>query len=377
MSGRDVVYFSPIPWRGLYQRPQHTARALTASRRVLFVEPRTLHAPAPPPDEERLAFLTLSVLPVNARRPFVRAMARVGGRIALVRDGLARRHVTLLRRRIAALGLNAPVLLFGHPELASLREGFPGLPVIYDHMDDILEFGHGGGKLRRRLRGLVAAADVLSASASGLRAQLVEMGGRDPLLVGNGVELEHFARREPPPPCPPALAALSSPRALYVGSVAEWFDVELLHAVARARPSVSFAVVGPVRPALERAVAEAPANCRYLGAQPYAELPGWLHHADVALIPFRRTRLTAGVDPVKLYEYLAAELPVVATSFSPELQAAAAEGALRLANDPAAFAAALDASLATPPDGPRLRALAERRRWTTVLAPLLAAIDAL
>ena len=133
--------------------------------------------------------------------------------------------------------------------------------------------------------------------------------------------------------------------------MAEWFDVDLLHAVAALRPALNFAVVGPLRPALAGSAATAPANVHYFGARPYAELPAWLQHADAALIPFKCTLLTAGVDPVKLYEYLAAELPVVATPFSVELEVAASQGALLLAADPAAFAAALDAALAAPAGG--------------------------
>jgi UDP-galactopyranose mutase len=379
---RDLVYFSPIPWHGLYQRPQHMARALALGRRVLFVEPRTLHAPPPPADglagaAPQLSFLALPVLPVNARQPWLRAAARLGAQVALLRDGLARRQALLLRGKLAALGFGEPLLLFGHPDFAALRETLPGAPLAYDHMDDVLAFGRPPAALRRELGALVREAAVLSASAEHLAAQLRALGGRDVLRIGNGVELDHFAPASPPRPEPAALAALPHPRCLYMGSVAEWFDVELLHAVARALPAASFPVLGPVRPALAARLREAPPNCHYLGARTYAELPAWLQHADAGLIPFQRTPLTAGVDPVKLYEYLAAGLPVVATPFSTELAAVAAAGGLSLAADAASFAAALSAQLAAAPSPARLRALAEPRRWERVLAPLVSALDAI
>jgi len=379
---RDLVYVSPIPWRGLHQRPQHMALALAAGRRVLFVEPRTLHAPPPPPDgldggAPTLAFLALPVLPVNARQPLLRALARLGGQVALLRDGLARRQGLLLRGKLAALGFREPLLLFGHPELADLREILPGAPVAYDHMDDVLAFGRTPAVLRHALRALVREAALLSASSAHLAEQLRALGGREPLLVGNGVEFARFAA-EPPPPAPAALAALPRPRCLYVGSVAEWFDLELLFAVARALPAASFPVIGPLRPALAPRLQGAPPNCHFLGARPYAELPAWLRHADAGLIPFRRTPLTAGVDPVKLYEYLAAGLPVLATPFSAALEAAAAAGAVCLAEGAEAFATALRALLASPPPAERgLHALAAPRSWDRQLAPLLGALDAL
>jgi glycosyltransferase involved in cell wall biosynthesis len=54
-------------------------------------------------------------------------------------------------------------------------------------------------------------------------------------------------------------------------------------------------------------------NIHVLDRRPYAALPGYLAALDCALIPFRATPLTAAVSPIKLYEYLAAGLPVVST----------------------------------------------------------------
>jgi len=374
---RDLVYFSPIPWRGLYQRPQHTARALAENRRVLFIEPRTLHVPDPPTDEENLAFLALPALPTNARRRSLRALALVADRFALVRDLFARRQGIRLLRKLAERGMRDPVLLFGHPEFAHLRELLPASPLAYDHMDDILQFGHATPSLRRNFTRLVRDADLLSATASRLAEQLRELGGDEPLRIGNGVEIEHFCRAEPARPEPAELAAMPRPRALYVGSVAEWFHFDLLFAVARALPEVSFPVVGPLRPALEHRRAEAPANVKFFGTRAYDEVPAWLHHADAALIPFVSSTLTAGVDPVKLHEYLAAELPVVATPFSEELREMERAGGVTLADEVGAFAAALSSTLASPPAGDGLRALAEGRSWRQVLEPLAGAIDAL
>ncbi len=374
---RDLIYFSPIPWRGLYQRPQHTARALAADRRVLFVEPRTLHLPEPPADEANLAFLALPVLPVNARRPILRATARLASHFALARDGITRRQGILLKRKLASLGMRDPVLFFGHPDFADLLDLCPGCPVVYDHMDDVLAFSRPGADLRRRLGRLAKEAALLSASAGKLAEQLVTLGGREPLRVGNGVEFGRFARGESPAPEPPELANMSRPRAVYVGSVAEWFDFDLLFAVARALPAWSFPVVGPLRPALLGRREQAPGNVRFFGARPYDEVPGWLHHADAALIPFLSTTLTAGVDPVKLYEYLAAELPVLATPFSAELRGLADDGALSLAAEAETFAEILDRVHREPPAGDTLLELAATRSWERVLAPLVSTIDSL
>ena len=61
-------------------------------------------------------------------------------------------------------------------------------------------------------------------------------------------------------------------------------------------------------------------NVHFLGAQEYKSLPAHVAHFDVCTIPFRVNALTRAVDPVKLYEYLAAGKPVVSTRL-PEVEA--------------------------------------------------------
>jgi glycosyltransferase involved in cell wall biosynthesis len=60
-------------------------------------------------------------------------------------------------------------------------------------------------------------------------------------------------------------------------------------------------------------------NFLYLGTKPYDQIPWYLHRFSVGIIPFRKTRLTAAVNPVKLYEYSACGLPTVSTDFSDDL----------------------------------------------------------
>jgi GT2 family glycosyltransferase len=57
-------------------------------------------------------------------------------------------------------------------------------------------------------------------------------------------------------------------------------------------------------------------NVRLLGEKNYREIPLYLSHFDVCLIPFRLNKLTKGVDPVKMYEYFSQGKPVVATDMA-------------------------------------------------------------
>jgi glycosyltransferase involved in cell wall biosynthesis len=118
-------------------------------------------------------------------------------------------------------------------------------------------------------------------------------------------------------PLDPQMQALPPPRIVFTGAiVALKLDLGLLAELARLRPSWSFALVGPVGPGepdVDVSALEAEPNIYLLGARSYGQLPDVLRAADAGLIPYARNELTASIFPMKVYEYLAAGLPVLAT----------------------------------------------------------------
>jgi glycosyltransferase involved in cell wall biosynthesis len=131
---------------------------------------------------------------------------------------------------------------------------------------------------------------------------------------------------------PEALCAVPRPIAGFIGLVQHWFDVELMAAVARRMPEVSFVVVGDCQ--VDVGALAALDNVFLLGRQPYASLPAYCAAFDVGLIPFVRSSMTENVNPIKLREYLAAGLPVVSTAL-PEVHGFAPD--VLLADDAEAF----------------------------------------
>lgn len=187
-------------------------------------------------------------------------------------------------------------------------------------------------------RGL-ASADVVFAVSSGLAERLAE---RLPNVVHlpNGVDFDHFAGARP---VPDDLAAIPGPRVLYVGAMEYWFDAALVAECARRMPDASFVLIGPT--AGEVTSFEGLANVHLLGPRPYAELPAYLQHCDAGIVPFVRDRMVDSIHPIKVYEYLAAGLPVVAIRWT-ELERMAAPVTLA---ERAEFAAALESVLGTAP----------------------------
>jgi glycosyltransferase involved in cell wall biosynthesis len=137
------------------------------------------------------------------------------------------------------------------------------------------------------------------------------------LYAPNVADTAHFATALEPGPVDGALSALPEPRIVFVGAIAaKKLDLDLLAALADARPSWTFALVGPVGlgdPDTDISALAARPNVHVLGPRSQARLPELLRGAAIGLIPYRRSQLTESIFPMKVYEYLAAGLPVVAT----------------------------------------------------------------
>ena len=138
------------------------------------------------------------------------------------------------------------------------------------------------------------------------------------LYAPNVADTDLFATALDPGPVDPRLSVLPEPRIVFVGAIAaKKLDLELLEGLADARRDWTFALVGPGRarrPRHRRVRARRPAErapARRLA--PRTTLPDVLRGAAVGLIPYRTSRLTESIFPMKVYEYLAAGLPVVAT----------------------------------------------------------------
>ena len=108
--------------------------------------------------------------------------------------------------------------------------------------------------------------------------------------------------------------------------------MELVVSLCRTFPDVSFVLLGKAE--VDIAPLLTSPNLHWLGPVPYDELPYYACYFDVGLIPFRLNDLTRAVNPLKLLEYLALGLPVVATRL-PELEKI--DGPVYLAADEAGF----------------------------------------
>lgn len=134
----------------------------------------------------------------------------------------------------------------------------------------------------------------------------------------NGVDYRLFSA---PYPMPADLASIPAPRLIYAGVIKRQLRLDLLADLAQRRPSFSFVLVGPISTALgpdpDLARMRQMPNVHLLGPKAVAELPQYLQHGDVGLLPYRLTNYTDHISPMKLYEYLATGIPCVGSPIRP------------------------------------------------------------
>ncbi|HSZ14899.1 MAG TPA: glycosyltransferase [Solirubrobacteraceae bacterium] len=392
LRGRDIVCVGFADWdTELWTNQHHLMARLARENRVLFIESLGLRQPqlagrdlariarrlrrgvAPPRAVDGLHVLSPLVLPFH--------------RSGLVRALNARLLPALVRRAVRRLGFDAPILWAYVPQAEALIGALQPSLVVYHCVDDIAAHERiDTASFRAAEQRFAARADLVLASAPALAERLRSIS-RNVLYAPNVADTDLFSQAltpTPPNASPPAaldpqMAALPAPRIVFTGAIVTMkLDLALLAELARLRPQWSFALVGPIGPGEPHADISAIAgvpNIHLLGPRAYAQLPDVLRAADAGLIPYARNQLTTSIFPMKVYEYLAAGLPVVATPL-PALEGV--EGILT-APDAEGMAELLDRALAE--DSPERRA--ERSRaaaahsWDRRLEEIAVAIDAL
>ena len=213
--------------------------------------------------------------------------------------------------------------------------------------------------------GSLARADVVLTSSRPLAERMRQLNPNVHYMP-NVADTELFATARRPGPVDPAVAALPEPRIVFTGR--DRRDQARRVIAGRAGRlsglSWSFVLVGPVGlgdPLTDVSALSQVPNVHLLGPRRYAELPAVVRGAQAAIIPYLLNQLTASIFPMKIYEYLAAGLPVVATPL-PSL--AGVEG-ISFAASAAQTAASLASAMSQ--DGPELRAargvLADSHSW--------------
>jgi len=322
LSDRDIVCVGSADWLTDLPINQHQLMGRLAERnRILFVESLGLRRPQLAGRDLRRLWRRLraglrgprAVDGLHVLSPLVLPFHGSGAIRALNRV-LLRFQVGRAARR---LGMDDPILWAYVPQAEVLLDRLEPSLVVYHCVDDLAaQKGVDSSGFRASEERFARRADLVLASAPALAERMRKLAGQV-LYAPNVADTALFSSALRPGRVDPALEATPRPRLVFQGAiVATKLDVGLLADLSRLRPGWSIVLVGPRGagdPGGDLSALERAPNIHLLGLRAADALPEILRGADVGLIPYAINELTGSVFPMKVYEYLAAGLPVVTT----------------------------------------------------------------
>lgn len=230
--------------------------------------------------------------------------------VATVR-GATRRYLARVRGAAERAGLEHPVLLATHPWVAAEADPGQWQHVAYYGWDDWAahpafapwhdSYLDAYARMRERGVRVVGVTDAIVRRAGAPAGSAT---------VPNGLIADEW--REPAP-APQWFLDLERPRLLYTGTVDTRLDLDTVEAVCRSLDAGSLTVVGQLADDDVVARLRRIPRVHVQSWQPRVVTRGVVAACDLALIPHVTSDLTVAMSPLKLYEYLAAGRPVVAS----------------------------------------------------------------
>ncbi|MCP3913600.1 MAG: glycosyltransferase family 1 protein [Actinomycetia bacterium] len=325
----------------------HLARALARQRPVLVVDPPRSRWRRDGRDQVEQVLLDDGAALTVFRPRTLPAPDRAGS--VRINDRLISRQVD--RAAKEWLGDIPRVIVSFSPHRGLLPRVQRDLFVYwqYDRVADIPGLWARDTALSRHQR-LVREADLVTGVSTDLVDNCAEQGVAAELIT-NGVDPSRFVSRGG---IPPELRD-RGPIIGFVGAIGGRLDVDLIGAVARARPDATVVLIGPQRVDLP----ELP-NIVAVGTLPYDELVDWVTNFSVGLVPYLTNRFNRSSSPLKAFEYLAAGVPVVSTPL-PALDGLGPSVTLAPAGP--SFIAAVDRAVEAPIGPEACRAIAAANTW--------------
>lgn len=367
----DLLVLSEVRWGYFRTRKQFLLSRFPERWRIFFAQPPGSGGDDPwtPRREGRVTFFTVPFLKPGTTNALYNALTGT----ALGRGMLERVAEAALERRVRSLGIERePVVLVSNiycpGALARLRKR----ACFYDYNDNPFQFSATPPWARDYWERTVAQADAIFVVSEHYRRMLAETLRKPVVPLGNGVEVERFAT---PLPVPEDLAPLARPWIGYLGLLSHFLDFETLEALRAGRRGGTLVLIGPGSPATEARVAELAARegVARLGGKPYEQVPAYLQALDVGVIPFRaQDPYVQGINPNKVYQFLASGCPVVTT---PVLDLEQVPPCLQFAASAAGMVEAVQRALDARPDAESCRALARPHDWDDLAARMVAEIE--
>ncbi|MDP6584264.1 MAG: glycosyltransferase, partial [Anaerolineales bacterium] len=232
--------------------------------------------------------------------------------------------------------LNYSTLISGHFVAKKLKN--QGIPTIYDIADDLPQMIRISPQIPSVLRPLgaliggymvtknIQVSDLVTLS-SGTLQSAYHIPEDKSEYIPNGVDTELFRSYL----CQQKREKLQIAGCFvlgYVGVLREWVDFEPVFAavagLGHAYPDIRILIVGEEGLERNRELARrygVDGKVLFTGTVPYTQVPQYIACMDVCLIPRKANLVSESMVPLKLFEYMACEKPVICTELGSIKQA--------------------------------------------------------
>jgi glycosyltransferase involved in cell wall biosynthesis len=379
IEGNDIICFAN-DWDAEPLSKKHIALRLAQKNRVLWVNSTGNRNPTASVRDLRRAWKKLGQF-LRGCRPVANNISVFAPLVIPFHGNRAARWVNRrllawsLRRACRKLGFHKPITWTFVPSSADVAGSLGERLLIYHCVDEFSKFtGTDEAAIGGMEQGLMEKADMVVVSSTRLY-ETKQRYNPNTLLVTHGVDVAHFRKAcLPAVEAPADCADLKHPVIGFFGLIADWVDLEVIRHLAASRPQWSLLLIGDVQ--TDTSALRELSNVHLLGRRSYASLPAYCKAFDVAILPFVVNDLTEAANPLKLREYLAAGLPVVATPLPEVLKLSSL---VRMARTPGEFLEQVEGLLNEGKRGPdpAVSVLMERESWDQKVEDLSGIITSL
>lgn len=313
MKRDRLLYISHVPWGWIKQRPQFIAEHLTEYVDTNLLELRSLI-----PRFYKKVNLNynkpsnITLKKVTAYRlPMYDPMYKMQSRFL---DFLNNILLTLSIRfkSYKYVWVTSVVAFYKFKDIIPKRS-----VLIFDCMDDELEFPSISSNdnfkevYKQTEKELLTRANYVVCSSQNLKNVLLNRNNtsRDIIVMNNASSYpnkddHNFSLRDN--------FKLNSDKVhiVYIGTISEWFDFSSILYLLDERVNTELVLVGPK----ETNIPIHP-RIKWLGTCYHEEIWGIMKRSSVLIMPFKLNPLIESVNPVKLYEYIWSNKPVIATRY--------------------------------------------------------------
>ena len=200
-----------------------------------------------------------------------------------------------------------PTLWASMPSAIDAIDNYPNHKVVYYCGDDFRALaGVDHRPVEKMEERLAARADLIITVSAALQNRFP---AEKTVLVEHGVDYELFTQDAPRAtdlPDHPLIAG-------FYGSIHDWLDLGIIVQAAQACPEWEFVFVGDIH--IDISMLKTLKNVKFLGPRTHHELPGYVQHWQVSMLPFKDCEQIRACNPLKLREYLCAGRPIATTDF--------------------------------------------------------------